>query len=321
MDQNWRNKKPSQFFPDQPLFDEFGRMAGWSLASSERTRKALTERQAAGLMALELASQIVFPGIPGFAKSVEEFAEPLRNALESFLDEFWRGIREYPDLGQEDCEPLNAKRIRQTFGKGDERYARQFEVTLNGCFLIIQRQDSDTKERDGGLWGVAVAGNTSKKGLWVSAIVNLELKHVGPVIVHWDGNEPDRGLAVILAVLRESFGDCVGIRLSEWKVSSGARSEKQHAPSISEYIPHEFEPIFGGRAGSLRKKSRTGLRSDSERDRPLTGSALDHLERASSEIQLLLSGEKCRMIDDLRRAVREARPDAPEDEDSLWDDV
>lgn len=74
------------------------------------------------------------------------------------------------------------------------------------------------QSRVGETWYVHAVPVSDGRECRIRAEINLVWPFVGPFIESWEGAEPDRALAAIMDLLRDAFGDCIGLEISAWKV-------------------------------------------------------------------------------------------------------
>lgn len=212
MDRIIPRKYISRLFPEQDLLDELARKAAWSFACEGQTSHIFSERETADNEADELFLRI---GGGGFSNEDELFGvggKRVEEALERFEDEFWRNGHYFLNGPPAQVDRLTVTQLRRTHGVGREKYARTFTIKFNGSCLNFNHLITKPASQGGGMWEVIYDG-MSKRGQHLMAMINLDLRFVGPWLYAWSGHFSGAGWNVLLAVLKASFGDSIGLRL------------------------------------------------------------------------------------------------------------
>lgn len=115
--------------------------------------------------------------------------------------------------------PLGLRQVADAFDDLD--FVGSGTLTLHSwsARTIWQPYETGSRSRTGGSWIVRVFDQTHDDVALVEALVCLDYRYVGPFLRNWHGIEPGRGLDIVMAILRRSFGDSVGLAVSEWKIT------------------------------------------------------------------------------------------------------
>ena len=96
---------------------------------------------------------------------------------------------------------------------------------------------------DAGVWIVKVFAREEPSRTLLTAGVQLDMPFVGPWITDWHGRDYDRGLNILVEVLRIAFGNCPGLELSEWKLAQSSVDRAATGFLGADIVPSEFDVI------------------------------------------------------------------------------